>query len=125
YLPMCKGQCDVMLGDARGSLEREEPQGFDLLAIDAFSSDAIPIHLLMREAFALYWRHLKTGGILAVHVSNRYLNLEPIVAMAAKADGRIARLIVSDGYSDETDSSSWVLVTANPAIFERQAFMNA
>jgi hypothetical protein len=56
YLPMCKAICDIALGDARLSLEREEPQAFDLLAIDAFSSDAIPIHMLTREAFALYWR---------------------------------------------------------------------
>src|SRR5205814_881496 len=83
FLPDCKAKVDVVLGDARLSLEREAPENYDVLAVDAFSSDAIPVHLLTREAIALYFRHLQPGGVLAVHVSNKYLNLAPVVGMAA------------------------------------------
>jgi SAM-dependent methyltransferase len=125
YVPTCKAGCDITLGDARLSLERQAPQEFDLLAIDAFSSDAIPIHMLTREAFALYWRHLKPNGVLAVHVSNLYLELGPIVALAAQADGKTVRVLDSQGYGEEFDSASWVLVTADPAFFDRPAFFSA
>src|ERR1051325_9860722 len=84
YLSNCPARVEVALGDARLSMEREPPQNFDLLALDAFSSDAIPVHLLTKEAFALYARHLKTNGIIAVHISNHYLNLEPVVENVAR-----------------------------------------
>jgi len=70
YLSNCLGRVEVVLGDARLSLEREPPQEFDLLVLDAFSSDAIPVHLLTREAFGLYERHLRPGGMIAAHISN-------------------------------------------------------
>ena len=73
------------MGDARLTLERQESQQFDMLAVDAFSSDAIPIHLLTREALALYFHHLKPNGILALHISNRYLDLVPVCARGAEA----------------------------------------
>ena len=76
---------DVVLGDARLSLAHEPSQQFDMLVIDAFAGDAIPVHLLTREAFDIYWRHLKPDGVLAVHISNQYLNLAPIVSLDAKA----------------------------------------
>ncbi len=82
FLHDCKADHQVLLGDARLTLEAQPSQQFDLMAIDAFTSDAIPVHLLTREAFALYFRHLKPAGILAVHVSNRYLDLVPVVARA-------------------------------------------
>ncbi|MGO8835916.1 MAG: fused MFS/spermidine synthase [Limisphaerales bacterium] len=84
YLTNCGGTAEVTLGDARLSLEREPPQSFDLLALDAFNSDAIPVHLLTEEAFAIYQRHMKTNGIIAVHVSTRALNLEPVVVNLAR-----------------------------------------
>jgi tetratricopeptide (TPR) repeat protein len=84
YLANCPGKVEVTLGDARLSLEREPPQDFDLLVLDAFNSDAIPVHLLTREAFASYERHLKTNGIMAVHVSNLSVNLEPVVVNLAR-----------------------------------------
>src|SRR2546422_4110843 len=87
YLSNCLGRVEVVLGDARLSMEREEPQAFDLLVLDAFSSDAIPVHLLTREAFELYQRHLRSGGIIAVHISNHYLDLEPVVVNVAKHFG--------------------------------------
>src|SRR5439155_21237654 len=86
----------VVLGDARLSLERQAPQNFDVLAVDAFTSDSIPVHLLTKEAVALYFRHLKPTGVLAVHVSNRYLDLEPVVQRAAAALGKEARVVDND-----------------------------
>jgi len=84
YLTNCRGKVEITLGDARLSLEREPPQNFDLLVLDAFNSDAIPVHLLTVEAFTIYERHLKTDGIIAVHVSNRNLNLEPVMYNIAR-----------------------------------------
>ena len=84
YLTNCPAKVEVTLGDARLSLEREPPQNFDLLVLDAFNSDAIPVHLVTKEAFTIYERHLKTNGIIAVHVSNRNLNLEPVMYNIAR-----------------------------------------
>ena len=85
FLKDCKARVEISLGDARLSLEREPPQDFDVLAVDAFSGDSIPVHLLTREAFALYFYHLKPDGVLAVHVSNKHLDLKPVVALGAAA----------------------------------------
>jgi len=117
----CPAQSSVAIGDARLSLERENPRNFDVLALDAFTSDAIPVHLLTTEAFRLYWRHLKPDGILAVHVSNRYVDLAPIVARAAQENGKFARLItnVGDDVDVVVDGSYWVLVSANADFFSR------
>ncbi|HEY6945616.1 MAG TPA: fused MFS/spermidine synthase [Candidatus Acidoferrum sp.] len=105
------------LGDARLTLERQPPQQLDLLAVDAFSSDAIPVHLLTIEAFQLYFRHLRPDGILAVHISNRHLYLEPVVAAAAQKLGKDAVLIVNpDDDANEIFLARWVLL-ANPGVF--------
>ena len=91
---------------------------FDVLAIDAFTSDAIPVHLLTREAFQLYWRHLKPNGVLAVHVTNTYVKLAPIVARAAEQSGKFARMISIVGDDNGVvDRSDWVLVTSSPEVF--------
>ena len=84
YLTHCLGKVEVVIGDARLSLEREPPQNFDLLVLDAFNSDAIPVHLLTKEAFAIYERHLKTNGLIAVHISNKSINLDPVMANLAR-----------------------------------------
>jgi SAM-dependent methyltransferase len=84
---------EMALGDARLALENEPAQQFDLLAIDVFSGDAVPVHLLTREAFTAYFRHLKPGGILAFHITNIFLNLEPVVASAAAALGKQALVL--------------------------------
>ena len=76
---------ETPLGDARLTLEREPPQRFDVLAIDAFSSDAIPVHLITSEAVAIYQRHMKPGGVIAFHVTNRFLDLVPVVEALADA----------------------------------------
>jgi SAM-dependent methyltransferase len=114
YLRDSPARIDVVLGDARLSLEQEAPQNFDVLAVDAFSGDAIPVHLLTREAFAVYLRHLKPDGILAVHTSNTYLNLPPVVQLLAAEAGCDAQMIINDDeHRKLIDSSDWVLVTRN------------
>jgi hypothetical protein len=85
YLADSPAEVQVILGDGRLSLERERPQHFDLLALDAFSSDAIPVHLLTKEAFAIYRTHVREGGLFAIHISNRHLNLRPVVSALARA----------------------------------------
>ena len=116
----------MVLGDARLSMEREEPQQYDVLAIDAFSSDAIPVHLLTEEAFAVYFRHLKPTGVLAVHISNRFLDLEPLVLGLADRFGLGAAVITSED-SDETGimGATWVLVTANLEFLEYEPIRSA
>jgi hypothetical protein len=115
YLDDCRCQTEVTMGDARLSLEKEEPQNFDVLAVDAFSSDSIPVHLLTREAMQLYFRHLKPDGILAVHISNRYLDLQPVVRGEAQATGHLARLVdTEDDDSQDVFGATWILV-ANPS----------
>ena len=126
YLKDCPTGPTVAMGDARLSLESEPLQQFDVFAVDAFVSDAIPIHLLTREAFDLYWRHLKPDGVLVVHISNRYVDLAPIVATAAEANGKTVR-IVTNG-SDITaavSAATWMLVTSRPGFFERPALQGA
>ena len=114
---------EFALGDARLSLEREAPQNFDVLAVDAFSGDSIPVHLLTREAFALYFRHLKPGGVLAVHISNRYLDLRPVMKQAAKAFGKQAREIDTEDNEDRSCfGCTWVLVTGQRDYFNRTVF---
>jgi hypothetical protein len=122
YLALSPARRDIVLGDGRLSLERESPQRFDLLSVDAFTSDSIPVHLLTREAFALYWRHLKPDGVLAVHVSNRFADLAPVVAAAARADGKSAWLIGGEGEAGHLGGTRWVLVTSRPGFFDSPAF---
>jgi SAM-dependent methyltransferase len=112
---------DTVLGDARLSLEREQPQQFDILAVDAFSSDSIPVHLLTREAFDLYFRHLKPGGTLAVHVSNRYLNLQPVVTRAATPMGREVLMVANEPDQPKGISrATWVLVCDRGGLLEQE-----
>ncbi len=119
FLKDSQAQSEVALGDARLSLEREPDQNFDILALDAFSSDAIPVHLLTVEAFRAYLRHLKPGGVLAVHISNRYLDLVPVVQQAALHLSLEIRQVEND---DDDDAgvyrSDWMLLSASPAAFE-------
>jgi len=119
YLRDTPARVDVVMGDARLSLESESPQNFDVLAVDAFSGDAIPVHLLTKEAFALYFRHLNPNGILAVHTSNTYLNLPPVVQLLAEDAGYTAQMIINDdNHRKLIDSSDWVLVTRNKHFLE-------
>ncbi|MDQ3440587.1 MAG: fused MFS/spermidine synthase, partial [Planctomycetota bacterium] len=112
YLADSPAQVDVVLGDGRLSLERESSQQFDLLVLDAFSSDAIPVHLLTREAFAIYRKHVREGGIFAIHISNRHLDLTPVVAGLAQAFGLRMFLVspeIKPGEGGEY-SSTWAIL---------------
>jgi SAM-dependent methyltransferase len=119
FLRDSKAHISFELGDARLTLERQSPQDRDLLAVDAFSSDSIPVHLLTLEAFELYFRHLKPDGILAVHISNRHLYLEPVVAAAAEKLGKDAVLIESPSdRAKEIFLARWVLL-ANRGVLQQ------
>ncbi|WP_374643184.1 spermidine synthase [Hydrogenophaga sp.] len=111
YLRDTSARIVPVLGDGRLMLERETPQGFDLLAMDAFSGDSIPTHLVTLEAFDAYTRHLRPGGLLAVHITNTYLDLRPVMAAAAHHLGRIALLVeLASGHGDPfCRRSSWVV----------------
>ena len=126
FYPHSEADKQILMGDARLTLERQETQNYDLLAVDAFSSDAIPVHLLTREAMAVYWRHLKPEGILALHISNRYLNLEPVCLGDAMAYGKMAMTVDDDGgEASYASSSTWVLVTSNKSWFDASSFKGA
>jgi SAM-dependent methyltransferase len=120
YLNATPAKLEFALGDARLSLERElaqgAPQKFDVLAVDAFSSDSIPVHLITREAIRVYMQHLAPGGILAIHISNRFLDLKPVLANIAQAEGLHARL-VTDLPPEPGSLTDWVLIAATPDAF--------
>jgi len=105
---------EIRLGDARLSMERElaagRPGGYDLVVVDAFSSDAIPVHLMTQEALGVYLAHLAPGGIVALHISNRYLELAPEVARVAAAHGLPAWLVRDDPPEAHLSHTDWVLV---------------
>src|SRR3954467_3913155 len=127
FLSDSRAKVEVALGDARLTLEREAPQGFDVLAVDAFSSDAIPVHLITREALATYLRHLKPDGIVAFHVSNRFLNLIPVVARIAQ-ELQVHAVLVSDDPDEDDDRrsrSDWVLVSKDEKALAAPAIVAA
>jgi spermidine synthase len=112
FLRDSAAQIEIVLGDARLSLEREAPQNFNVLAVDAFSGDAIPVHLLTREAFRLYLNDLAPQGILAVHISNKFLDLAPVVEAAARDLGVSWKIVVNQSdKKQEILASSWMLVS--------------
>jgi hypothetical protein len=108
-----------VLGDARLAMEREPPQNYDVLVIDAFSSDSIPVHLITSEALAVYARHTKPGGVIAFHVTNRFLDLAPVVRRIADEHGLHTALISDDAEDSDLSSTDWVLVTRDKALLER------
>ncbi len=102
YIRDSGARVDVVEGDARASLAREATQHFDVLVVDAFSGDAIPLHLLTTEAVALYRRHLAPGGILAFHISNQHVTWDPQFALLAKAAGMTAKIVSSPTQNDDS-----------------------
>ena len=110
YLKDTEAKVEISLGDARLNLEREPVQNFDVLAVDAFSSDSIPVHLITLEAVEIYLKHMKPDGVIAYHVSNRFLDLKPVVQMIAEKHG-LAVGWVRDTYDDGSTTSDWVLLT--------------
>ncbi len=123
YLSSSPATIEFVIGDARLSMERELLSGarqqYDVLAIDAFSSDSIPVHLITSEATALFFQHLKPDGILAFHISNRFLDLKPVLANIALANNLAVRL-VTDSPGDESTASitDWVLLARSPAALD-------
>lgn len=131
YLARSPANIEVVLGDARLSMERElaedNPQSFDVLALDAFSSDAIPVHLLTKEAFAIYLAHLRPSGVIAVHTSNRYLDLEPVVHALANEFGLKAVTIVDSPPSEKwwIFRTTWMLLTRDESLLLRPEIKEA
>lgn len=124
YLRESHAKIDIIEGDARLSLERDTSPPFDVLALDAFSGDAIPTHLLTREALAIYKAHLRPQGVVAFHVSNGYLDLAPVVRQLASDAGFHAALVRSSGNTDDlTLDADWVLVTNNRAVLDNPSIL--
>ncbi|MCU0917763.1 MAG: fused MFS/spermidine synthase, partial [Planctomycetes bacterium] len=120
YLELCGPDVKVILGDGRQSLSRMPDGTFNLLILDAFSSDAIPVHLMTREALAIYFQKLTPSGLVLFHISNRFLDLEPVVANLATDAGGIALIQDYDPDSEDEESvnasaSTWVVVARDAA----------
>lgn len=126
YLRQTTAIITFVPGDARASLNAEPSRHFDILAVDAFSGDSIPLHLLTTQAIAVYLRQLAPTGILAFHVSNQYVDLEPELAALARSANLQARAITSEGNPTTGElRATWVLMTANPDLFNAPAFTHA
>ncbi|HLY61883.1 MAG TPA: fused MFS/spermidine synthase [Terriglobia bacterium] len=119
FLSDSPAKIEIVPGDARLSLERQPKQDFDMLVVDAFSGDAIPIHLLTQEAFVLYFRHLKPDGVIALHVSNRYLDLKPVIQRVAESLGKRAGFVrnAADAHN-YVYKSDWMLVSDRQEFFD-------
>lgn len=113
YMNDSAARVEVVMGDARVSMEREKPQEYDVLLIDAFNGDSVPVHLLTREAFEVYLRHVRPGGTVAFHVSNRYLDLQLVVRQIAAGLGRNAMTITNQpDPATGAEGAVWVLMDA-------------
>ena len=122
YLKDSKAKTELVMGDARLSMEREADQQYDVIVLDAFSSDAIPVHLLTLEAFDHYQRHLKPDGAIVVHVSNRYLDLHPVVYRIADKIGFPAITIDDNDTAYEEAGfygSDWIIMTRNQVLLQQ------
>jgi SAM-dependent methyltransferase len=131
FLSDCPAQVDIVLGDGRLSLEREASQGYDLLAIDAFSGDSIPMHLVTREAMAIYLRHLKPGGVIVFQATNRYVDLAPVVERLAAEFDLKAVMVTDISPEDAKDEDYWVsdtdqiIVTNNARVLDGDPLRSA
>lgn len=121
YLSECRaGKLEVVLGDARLRLAEAPARHFQILVLDAFSSDAVPVHLLTHEALEVYLSKLAPGGVLAFHTSNRFLDLRPVLADLARDAGLVCRCrddlgILADEAARGRDPSQWVVMAADAA----------
>ena len=126
YVKDSQARVEVVPGDARLSMEREldrgAPQKFDVLAIDAFSGDAIPVHLLTQEAFQIYLKHLSgPQAIIAIHITNTYLDLRPVVLKLAHHFGLHSAWINSPGNGETVSTSSWMLLSQSNTLVTEMA----
>lgn len=120
-----KAKIETVLGDARLLLESEAANNFDVLAIDAFSGGSIPVHLLTREAMAIYRHHIDNDGIIAIHISNKYLSLSPVVVQLAEDQGMFSALIRDEAKNSPLYPTEWVLVAKNQAVLQQPAIKAA
>jgi len=125
YLSDSPAKIEVVTGDGRLSMERDPPQKFDLISVDAFSSGSIPIHLLTREALQAYRRHLAPGGVIVYNVTNRFVKLAPLLKLVAEAEGLKILLIGDDPAEDKYSGTSYVLVTENEQLLADKRFGDA
>jgi hypothetical protein len=125
FLADSKGEVEIIHGDARLNLSRQPPQGFDVLVLDAFSGDAIPVHLLTREAFAIYLPHMAPGGIIAVHISNKHFALAPVVLALADVYHLDTATINTNGSGIGEGASTWVLLSQSPRALRAKLIWSA
>jgi hypothetical protein len=130
YLRDSPADTEVVIGDARIVLDRElasgQSQRFDVLAIDAFSSDAIPIHLLTRQCGELYRKHLNDDGLLLIHISNRYLDLDPVTrALAQHLGWKAVRIDTDDDDASGVYGALWIIITANDEFLSHSEVQNS
>jgi len=124
YLSDTEAKLEIVLGDGRLQLEREPSQQFDVLVMDAFSGDSVPVHLLTLEAFAIYFKHLKTDGVLAMNVTNAFLDLVPVLKRAADHHGKNIRLLEHPGDQDLAFASRWVVITGSKDFFDQTSLQS-
>jgi MFS family permease len=125
FLSATPAKVETVLGDARLMLERESPQAYDVLAVDAFSGDSVPVHLITREALALYLRHVREGGIVAFHVTNRHLRLPPVVEQLARDQAVHAVLVHDAAVGSRLRATDWVLVARDAATLQHPRIAEA
>jgi spermidine synthase len=125
FLSRCLPKARIVIGDARLTLEREPAASADVLVVDAFSSDSVPMHLLTREAFDGYGRHVGNRGLLLVHISNRYLDLKPVLAAAGAAGGWHTRVLAFEPTVEEEtlnyNASIWVAMSRSALTVDQLA----
>jgi hypothetical protein len=124
YLKDSAAKIETVLGDARLSLEGEAPQGFDVLAVDAFSGDSIPVHLITVEAFTQYLRHMKPEGVIAFHVSNRFLDLKPVLLAIAEKH-KLEYAYINETAENGGTTSDWVLLTRHKPFILKPSIVEA
>jgi hypothetical protein len=118
FMDACGDRCHVVIGDARISLARVPERAYNLLVLDAFSSDSIPMHLMTREAFSLYLSRLAPDGAIVMHISNRHLRLAPIVARLAASQGLAALQQIDargPGWPEGKNESHWIVMSRSRA----------
>ena len=130
FLNDSSAKIEVILGDGRLSLEREPPRGYDVLGVDAFSGDSIPMHLVTREAMAIYLKHLKPDGVIVFQATNRFVDLLPVVKKLAAEHGLHAVNVAdspgnSDGFEYWYSSTDQIIVTKNRKLLEAERIADA
>lgn len=125
FIQDSQASIETLLGDARLSLEKEVSNNFDVLAVDAFSGDSVPVHLITREAMKTYKRHISDSGIIAFHVTNRFLSLAPVVEKLALDQNMFAVLVHDEANDVPWSRTDWVLVAKNLAVLQQPAIVSA